>query len=79
MSSQRAALSNFQPTLICSRCIAESVGNPIIANTRHAMDLHFNEVHANLACCFGLTEEKRMNKLFTEKLSKEHQLNYHEK
>ena len=35
-------LSNFRPILICSRCITESVGNPFIANTRHAMYLLFS-------------------------------------
>ena len=67
-------LSNFQPTLICSQCITESVGNAFIANTRHAMDLHLNEVYADLVCCFCFTEEKIMNNFLTEKLLKEHQL-----
>ena len=73
-------LINFQPTLICSQCIAKSVRNPIIANTRHVIDLHLNKVHASLVGCFCFIEEKkRMNKFFTGKLLKEHQLNHHKK
>ena len=53
--------------------MAESVRNPFIANTRYVNDFQLN-VPANLVCCFCFTEEKRMNKFFTEKLLKEHQL-----
>ena len=34
-------LSDFQPTLLCSQCMAKSVGNPFIANTRHAIGPSF--------------------------------------